>query len=143
MDLRLNANAIVTNSKGEFLLIELKKGPFKGKFCIPGGGINPGELSEEAVKREVFEETGIVLKNKIEHFGFCELFSKKIEQHRVVLLFHSLSDDIPKESEEGTSRWMTYEEAEKNLNKFSIESIKIWREKKDHFIVDYDYGDLS
>ncbi len=142
MDLRINANAIITNNGGQFLFIKLKKGPFAGKLCIPGGGINPGELSEEAVRREVEEETGIVLKDKIEHIGFCELFSKGINQHKVVLLFHSISDDAPRESDEGIPKWMSYEEAEKDLITFAKESIRIWNEKKSHFIIDYGMDEL-
>jgi ADP-ribose pyrophosphatase YjhB (NUDIX family) len=136
MEIRVNANAIITNRKGEFLFIKLKKGPFSGKLCIPGGGINPGEMSEDTIKREIEEETGIVLKNKIEPFGFCELLSGEINQHRIVLLLHSMSDDMPKESEEGVSRWMTYEEAESELIPFAKEAMRIWNEKKPHFKLD-------
>ena len=37
----------------------------QGKFCAPGGKINDGETSEHATRREVMEETEIVVRNLI------------------------------------------------------------------------------
>jgi 8-oxo-dGTP pyrophosphatase MutT (NUDIX family) len=45
----------------------------KGYWTPPGGGVEPGETAEEAVVREVFEETNMrVLKQKI--IGYLEVF---------------------------------------------------------------------
>lgn len=41
------------------LLIKRKYDPFKGKWAIPGGFVLNDEPLEEAVERELFEETGI------------------------------------------------------------------------------------
>jgi len=43
---------------GEFLLVRHNYG--HGAWTIPGGGVERGESFEEATKRELFEETGIV-----------------------------------------------------------------------------------
>ena len=70
MKLRLNANGIIFNDKEEILLITLKKGKFKDKLCIPGGGIEPGETSIDTLKREIKEATGIILdKNQIKNIN--------------------------------------------------------------------------
>ena len=50
--IKLNANAVVTNSENKILLVRLKKGPFAGALCIPGGGVQIGELSHEAAKEK-------------------------------------------------------------------------------------------
>lgn len=49
--------AVVHN--GRILLIKRRKEPFKGQWALPGGFIERNESPEEAVKREVAEETGI------------------------------------------------------------------------------------
>ncbi|MAE13111.1 NUDIX hydrolase [Candidatus Woesearchaeota archaeon] len=41
------------------LLIKRKYPPFKGMYALPGGFVNKGEELEEAVKRELDEETGV------------------------------------------------------------------------------------
>ena len=33
-----------------------------GRWCLPGGGMDPGESAAEACEREVFEETGLQVK---------------------------------------------------------------------------------
>ncbi|MEK6858876.1 MAG: NUDIX hydrolase [Nanoarchaeota archaeon] len=131
--IKVNANAVVTNLKGEILLIRLKKGPFAGALCIPGGGINLGELSHEAARREVREETGIDVATAFVPYGFCELMSEVIDQHKIVMLLYASAEGTPQDTEEGYASWMKYEDAEKDLLAFAREAIKIWRENKPHF----------
>ena len=133
MNLRLNANALVMNKDGKILLIKLKKGPFAGGLCIPGGGINPGELGYEAISREIREETGIDLMGDILPYGFCEIMKESINKHRVVLLFYSQAEGVPKETDEGIAFWENYENAKEDLIPFAKEAIRIWNEKKIHF----------
>ena len=49
--------ALVFNSKGEMFLLKTHK--WAGKYALPGGHIEFGESMEEAVKREVKEETNL------------------------------------------------------------------------------------
>lgn len=43
----------------EVLLVERAREPLKGYWSLPGGVLEVGELAEEAVRREVREETGL------------------------------------------------------------------------------------
>jgi 8-oxo-dGTP diphosphatase len=43
----------------EILLIEKSRGPYKGMLDLPGGKLEHGENVEEALAREILEETGI------------------------------------------------------------------------------------
>ncbi len=132
MNIRLNANAVVVNKEGKILLIRLKKGPFKGALCIPGGGVEPGELSHETAKREVFEETGVEVSG-FKPYGFCELIHSGISQHKIVMLMHAKGEGEPKNTEEGEAFWMTYEDAEPELLSFAKEALRIWKNKELHF----------
>lgn len=51
----------VVRHDGKFLFIRNSYG--SGAWTFPGGGVKRGETPEDAVRREVFEEVGIVVKN--------------------------------------------------------------------------------
>jgi len=61
---KLTVDGIVLKD-GKILLIKRKKQPFENMWALPGGFVNYGEKTENAVIREMFEETG--LKTKINH----------------------------------------------------------------------------
>jgi 8-oxo-dGTP diphosphatase len=44
---------------GAILLIQRGQEPSKGLWTLPGGLVEPGERLEEAVRREMLEETGL------------------------------------------------------------------------------------
>jgi 8-oxo-dGTP diphosphatase len=51
--------AIMNDDDGRLLLILRGHEPGKGLWSVPGGRIEPGETDQQAVVREVFEETGL------------------------------------------------------------------------------------
>ena len=51
--------AFITNEKGELLVLTRKKDPGKGTLDLPGGFCDIAETAEEAIIREVKEETGL------------------------------------------------------------------------------------
>ena len=51
--------AIITDRAGRLLLIKRGHDPEAGRWSVPGGRIEPGETDQEAVIREVREETGL------------------------------------------------------------------------------------
>ena len=53
--------AVVEGPGGSVAFVEQLGGPYAGNWLLPGGGIEVGEPAEEAVIREVAEETGLVI----------------------------------------------------------------------------------
>jgi 8-oxo-dGTP diphosphatase len=51
--------AIINDDTGRLLLILRGHEPGKGLWSVPGGRIEPGETDQQAVIREVGEETGL------------------------------------------------------------------------------------
>ena len=58
----LGVYAFIWDEKHEaLLLIKKARGPYTGCYDLPGGTIEPGELIEETLAREIQEETGCTL----------------------------------------------------------------------------------
>lgn len=58
----LAASAVVCDEEGRFLLVKRANPPEAGHWTLPGGRVDPGETLEQAAVREVYEETGVVVR---------------------------------------------------------------------------------
>jgi nucleoside triphosphatase len=60
---RIVVVALVRNGAGDILLCKMPatRGVFPGQWGLPGGGVEPAETIEEALRREVREEVGLDL----------------------------------------------------------------------------------
>jgi 8-oxo-dGTP diphosphatase len=75
-----------TGDRNTVLLTRRSVAPFPGAWCLPGGHIDDYEPAADAVRREVFEETGL----RFEPTGFLGWFDEIFPEHRfhaVVLAF--------------------------------------------------------
>jgi 8-oxo-dGTP diphosphatase len=100
--------AIITrNDKTQFLLTRRGIPPFKGYWCLPGGHIDRYETVQEAVIREVEEETGLVFLPK--SFGYFDEIMPEHGIHAVVLVFEGLAQgDLKAQIEEVDEiRWFS------------------------------------
>ena len=62
---------VYVTRRAELLVFEHRDHPMAGTQ-VPAGGVNPGERIEDAVIREVFEETGMVLSGQPRLLGEYE-----------------------------------------------------------------------
>lgn len=61
--------AFIINSKGEILVERRKNEPAKGTLDLPGGFADTNETLEEAVAREIAEETGLKVTESVYLFS--------------------------------------------------------------------------
>lgn len=82
------AAAICTGNDDEGFVLLTKRAidPYKGLFCLPGGHINEYETAEDAVRREVKEETGLDV-IALEFAGYRDEIVPEKGIHNVVMLF--------------------------------------------------------
>jgi ADP-ribose pyrophosphatase YjhB (NUDIX family) len=60
----LGVSGLVVNNNGEWLVVQKKYGGLKGKWSLPAGFVEGNETADEAVIREIKEETGIQAINR-------------------------------------------------------------------------------
>jgi ADP-ribose pyrophosphatase YjhB (NUDIX family) len=90
---------------GRVLIVRRARPPAHGLHTLPGGAVEVGETLEQAVIREVREETGLAIA-PLELVGFREAIARdaigRVERHFVILPFAarfvageiSLSDEL-------------------------------------------------
>src|SRR5215467_8797374 len=75
---------------GRVLIVRRGRPPAHGLYTLPGGGVELGETLEQAVVREVREETGLAVA-PLALVGFREAIGRdaagRIERHFVILPF--------------------------------------------------------
>jgi len=83
----LGVGALIFEAE-KVLLVERGKEPLQGFWSIPGGIVEAGEKLEEAIRREVLEETGL----EVEALSIFEIFERimpdaegKPEYHYVLI----------------------------------------------------------
>lgn len=63
--------------RNSVLLVERGRAPLKGYWSLPGGLVETGERLEEAIRREIREETGL----EVNLLGVVEIFERIMRDH--------------------------------------------------------------
>ena len=97
-----------------------ERGVFPGQWGFPGGGIEPGERMEEALRRELREELGIEVediepeffKDCLHHKVFADGTRKPV--YMIFLVFHctAVADELTLNEEFTEYRWVRRGELE-------------------------------
>ncbi|MDA7893630.1 NUDIX domain-containing protein [Rhodopirellula sp.] len=66
---------LVTNEQGELLLVRRAREPGKGKWGLPGGFVDRNETIEQALSREVLEETNLCVSEATYLTSFPNLYN--------------------------------------------------------------------
>ena len=108
---------LVWNDRGELLLCKMKtdRGVFPGEWGLPGGGIEPGERMDEALRRELREELGIQVTDIRSVFFKDGSYSKLSTDgglqlvYMIFLIFHcrAAGDKIQLNEEFSEYRWVS------------------------------------
>ena len=106
---------------GRLLLVERAKEPLKGYWSLPGGIVEAGEKLEDAMRREVREETGL----EVEPDSMFEIFERimpdeegGVEYHYVLIdyLCRVVGGSLGAASDVSGVQWV----AEQNLAEYRL-----------------------
>jgi 8-oxo-dGTP diphosphatase len=96
---------------GRVLIVRRANPPAHGLYTLPGGVVERGETLAEALKREITEETGLVIE-PIALAGHREVIARDAdglaERHFVILAFaaHLVSGDLSLNDELHDAQWL-------------------------------------
>ena len=107
--------ALIFNPAGKIFLMRSHK--WKDKYVIPGGHVELGEKMEDALKREIKEETGLDI-HDVEFICFQEfIYGEEFWKRRHFIFFDfackTSSAKVNLNSEGQESVWVTLKEASK------------------------------
>jgi 8-oxo-dGTP diphosphatase len=97
---------------GRVLIVRRGRPPAHGLYTLPGGGVELGETLEEAIIREVREETGLEIV-PLELVGFRQAIVRdaegRVERHYVILPFAArwIQGEISLNEELAEAHWLT------------------------------------
>lgn len=125
-----------SNDRVKVLLINRKYEPFKGKWALPGGFVDMDEELEDAVVRELAEETGLtgVQLDQMHTFGTV---GRDPRGRLITIVFMGIANEqqtkIKAGDDAAEAKWFDIEKLPKNIAFDHDEMIKCGIEKLTRF----------
>ena len=109
----LGVAGIVVNNRGEWLVVQKRYGGLNGKWSLPAGFVEGTETVDQAVLREIREETGIDAE-VIQLIGFRSgVIKEKVSDNMAIFFLRPLESTQtpdPQLDELYEAKWMTPEQ---------------------------------
>lgn len=118
--------AVILNNKNEILVCRRANNPAKGTLDLPGGFVDMYETGEQAIAREVKEETGLVVVESAYLFSFPNLYVYSGFEVQTLDLFYRCSVEqtnvLVAEDDVSEAFFIPLENL--NIEEFGLRSIK-------------------
>lgn len=101
---RQTAIVACVDASGRVLLVRQIAGPYAGAWLLPGGGVDEGETTEDALRREMREETGCEI-DAVEHIASYEVDERTQDFRATVHLFRATAIGEPRPEPGSAVRW--------------------------------------
>lgn len=89
----ITVDAVIVQKKtNKILLIRRGTDPYSGKWALPGGFVEQGELLAVACKRELKEETGLVV-NNLEQLKAYDKIDRDPRGRTISIAFYGFTDE--------------------------------------------------
>jgi 8-oxo-dGTP diphosphatase len=106
------AGAVVVDAQGRVLVVRRGRPPSAGEWTLPGGRVEAGESSEEAVLRELREETAIDGRI-VASLGVVEIARESLTFAIHEYLVEALGDGAPRPGDDADdARWVRRDQLE-------------------------------
>jgi len=124
---RIAVRAIIQDEDGKILILKRANTDYcKGFWNLPGGKIEYGEKVEEALKLEIFEETGLEITESSFFLYHDGIPQDKTLPHFITLIFICKAIGIVKlDNESSDYKWIGREDVGKSKIAFGGDNI-IW-----------------
>jgi ADP-ribose pyrophosphatase YjhB (NUDIX family) len=128
--LQVGVKVLLQNKKGNYLVVKRSSDKYKnvvGLWDIPGGRIDPGTPLIDNLKRELIEETKLLLQGTPKLLIAQDII-RLPERHVVRLTYVAQGEGEPVLDEENTDfKWLSKEEilSLEDLDEFLAEAVKL------------------